>query len=110
MPLTSSARQIYLSKRTRRADGRHFRVGPSSSVTTPRCRRSGLRSKAERAAHPDESGSSQRSYWGADLTNTYAKGSYRQRISHFTEELSFLSESDKDWVMGRAIVQRLKWT
>jgi predicted TIM-barrel fold metal-dependent hydrolase len=52
----------------------------------------------------------QRSYWGTDLTNTYAKGSYRQRITHFTEELSFLSESDKDWVMGRAIVQRLKWT
>jgi len=52
----------------------------------------------------------QRSYWGTDLTNTYAKGSYRQRITHFTEELSFLSESDKDWVMGRAIVQRLNWT
>src|SRR5438128_794252 len=51
----------------------------------------------------------QRSYWGTDLTNSYAKASYRQRISHFTEELSFLSESDKDWVMGRAIVQRLKW-
>ncbi len=52
----------------------------------------------------------QRSYWGTDLTNSYAKASYRQRISHFTEELSFLSESDKDWVMGRAIVQRLNWT
>src|SRR5262245_57498729 len=52
----------------------------------------------------------QRSYWGTDLTNSYAKASYRQRISHFTEELSFLSESDKDWVMGRAIVERLKWT
>jgi predicted TIM-barrel fold metal-dependent hydrolase len=52
----------------------------------------------------------QRSYWGTDLTNTYAKGSYRQRISHFTEELPLFSESDKDWVMGRAIVQRLKWT
>src|SRR5215831_2224598 len=33
----------------------------------------------------------QRSYWGTDLTNSYAKASYRQRISHFTEELSFLS-------------------
>jgi hypothetical protein len=43
-------------------------------------------------------------------TNTYAKGSYRQRITHFTEQLTFLSESDKDWVMGRAILQRLKWT
>ena len=52
----------------------------------------------------------QRSYWGTDLTNSYAKASYRQRISQFTEELPFLSETDKDWVMGRAIVQRLKWT
>jgi len=52
----------------------------------------------------------QRSYWGTDMTNSYAKASYRQRISHFTEELSFLSESDKDWVMGRAIVARLNWT
>jgi hypothetical protein len=51
-----------------------------------------------------------RSYWGTDLTNTYPKGSYRQRISRFTEKLSFLSESEKNWVMGRAIVQRLKWT
>jgi predicted TIM-barrel fold metal-dependent hydrolase len=52
----------------------------------------------------------QRSYWGTDLTNSYAKASYRQRVSHFTEELSFLSDSDKDWVMGRAITQRLGWT
>jgi len=29
----------------------------------------------------------------------------RQRVTHFTEELSFLSESDKDWVMGRAILR-----
>jgi len=52
----------------------------------------------------------QRSYWGTDLTNSFAKASYRQRVTQFTEELSFLSESDKDWVMGRAIMQRLKWT
>jgi predicted TIM-barrel fold metal-dependent hydrolase len=52
----------------------------------------------------------QRSYWGTDITNSYAKASYRQRITQFTEELSFLSESDKDQVMGRAIVARLKWT
>ncbi len=52
----------------------------------------------------------QRSYWGTDITNSYAKASYRQRISQFTEELDFLTEEDKDWVMGRAIVQRLKWT
>jgi len=52
----------------------------------------------------------QRSYWGTDLTNSYAKASYRQRITHFTEELNFLNDSDKDWVMGRAIMQRLQWT
>jgi len=51
----------------------------------------------------------QRCYWGTDLTNAFAKSTYRQRITHFTEELPFLSEQDKDWVMGRAILQRLKW-
>jgi predicted TIM-barrel fold metal-dependent hydrolase len=51
----------------------------------------------------------QRCYWGTDLTNAYGKSTYRQRITHFTEELSFLSEEDKDWVMGRAIMQRLGW-
>ena len=44
-----------------------------------------------------------------DITNSFAKANYRQRVTHFTEELSFLSESDKDWVMGRAILARLNW-
>ena len=51
----------------------------------------------------------QRCYWGTDLTNAFAKSTYRQRITHFTEELPFLSEEDKDWVMGRAILARLGW-
>jgi predicted TIM-barrel fold metal-dependent hydrolase len=51
-----------------------------------------------------------RCYWGTDLTNAFAKSTYRQRITHFTEELRFLSEEDKDWVMGRAILTRLGWT
>ena len=51
-----------------------------------------------------------RCHWGTDITNSFAAASYRQRITHFTEELSFLSESDKDWVMGRAILARLNWT
>jgi predicted TIM-barrel fold metal-dependent hydrolase len=50
-----------------------------------------------------------RSYWGTDLTNAYSKSTYRQRITHFTEELPFLSNADKDWVMGKAILQTLKW-
>jgi predicted TIM-barrel fold metal-dependent hydrolase len=52
----------------------------------------------------------QRCHWGTDVTNSYAKTNYRQRITHFTEELSFLSEDDKDWIMGRSIVERLRWT
>jgi predicted TIM-barrel fold metal-dependent hydrolase len=51
----------------------------------------------------------QRCYWGTDMTNSYAKATYRQRITHFTDELGFLSEEDKDWIMGRAILARLKW-
>jgi len=52
----------------------------------------------------------QRCYWGTDISNSLAKATYRQRVTHFTEELDFLSESDKDWVMGRAILARLGWT
>lgn len=51
----------------------------------------------------------QRCYWGTDLTNSLAKATYRQRVEHFTKELSFLSEEDKDWVMGKAILKRLNW-
>ena len=50
-----------------------------------------------------------RCYWGTDITNSFAKASYRQRITHFTEELDFMSEEDKDWIMGRAILTRLGW-
>jgi predicted TIM-barrel fold metal-dependent hydrolase len=52
----------------------------------------------------------QRCYWGTDTTNGFDRATYKQRITHFTEELAFLTESDKDWVMGRAILQRLNWT
>jgi predicted TIM-barrel fold metal-dependent hydrolase len=50
-----------------------------------------------------------RCYWGSDVTNSFAKASYRQRVTHFTEELDFLTEGDKDWIMGRAILERLGW-
>ena len=50
-----------------------------------------------------------RCYWGTDMTNSFARATYRQRITHFTEELEFLSEDDKDWIMGRALIARLGW-
>ena len=49
-----------------------------------------------------------RCFWGTDITNGFDKATYRQRVTHFTEELSFLSEEDKDWIMGRAIVTRTR--
>jgi predicted TIM-barrel fold metal-dependent hydrolase len=51
----------------------------------------------------------QRCHWGTDVTNSLARASYRQRVTQFTEELPFLSEDDKDWIMGRAVLARLKW-
>ena len=51
----------------------------------------------------------QRCYWGTDLTHSLHKATYRQRVTQFTETLDFLSERDKEWVMGRAIVARLRW-
>ena len=67
------------------------------------------RDMAEHIKHCFDAYGPQRCYWGTDLTNAFAKSTYRQRITHFTEELPFLSEDDKDWVMGRAILARLGW-
>jgi hypothetical protein len=50
-----------------------------------------------------------RCYWGTDITNSFDKATYRQRVTHFTETLTFMSEEDKDWVMGRGLIERLKW-
>jgi predicted TIM-barrel fold metal-dependent hydrolase len=50
-----------------------------------------------------------RCFWGTDLTGSFNKFTYHERITHFTETLDFLTEDDKDWVMGRAILGRLNW-
>jgi predicted TIM-barrel fold metal-dependent hydrolase len=51
----------------------------------------------------------QRCHWETDITQTLNEGGYKHRIAHFTQELMFLSEDDKDWIMGRSILDRLKW-
>ena len=48
-----------------------------------------------------------RTFWGTDLTRLPC--SYRQAITLFTEELPWLSASDKEWVMGRAVCAWLGW-
>ena len=48
-------------------------------------------------------------YFPLLITASFNRATYRQRVTHFTEELAFLSEDDKDWVMGRALSERLGW-
>ena len=48
-----------------------------------------------------------RTFWGTDLTRLPC--SYRQAITLFTEELSWLSKADAEWVMGRAVCEWLGW-
>lgn len=48
-----------------------------------------------------------RMFWGTDLTRMPC--SYRQCVTHFTEELPFLSESDKRAVMGEAFCRWVGW-
>lgn len=48
-----------------------------------------------------------RAYWGTDLTRL--RGTYREAVTMFTEELGFLSDDDLEWVMGRGISSILGW-
>src|SRR5215471_3354537 len=50
-----------------------------------------------------------RCYWGSDLTRLPKQCSYRQVVTLFTEELGFLSKNDLEWIMGRALLERLNW-
>ena len=50
-----------------------------------------------------------RSFWGTDLTHQRGKYAYRLYVTHFTEELTFLSDADRKWVMGDALLAFLNW-
>ena len=50
----------------------------------------------------------QRMFWGTDITRMPC--SWKECVSLFTEELPWLSESDKELVMGRALCQWLDWS
>jgi predicted TIM-barrel fold metal-dependent hydrolase len=51
----------------------------------------------------------QRAFWGSDITRVPASCSYRQTVTHFTEELDFLSADDLEWIMGRGLAECLGW-
>jgi L-fuconolactonase len=48
-----------------------------------------------------------RVFWGTDLTRMPC--TYRQCVSHFTEELSWLHGEDLELVMGRGVCEWLDW-
>jgi len=48
-----------------------------------------------------------RVFWGTDLSHLPCP--YRQAVTLFTEQLDFLSATDKEWIMGRAISEWLNW-
>ena len=50
-----------------------------------------------------------RCFWGTDLTHQRGKVPYRQYVTHFTEELDFISDEDRRWIMGDALRDFLGW-
>lgn len=49
----------------------------------------------------------QRMFWGTDWTRLPC--SWHEAITLFTDELPWLSEDDKEWIMGKAICEWLGW-
>lgn len=49
----------------------------------------------------------ERMFWGTDITRMPC--SWKQCVTMFTEELPWLSESDKELIMGRAVCTWLDW-
>jgi predicted TIM-barrel fold metal-dependent hydrolase len=49
----------------------------------------------------------ERCFWGTDLSHLTA--TYKQCLTLFTEELKFLSDNDKEWILGRGIAEWLHW-
>lgn len=48
-----------------------------------------------------------RLFWGSDLSRSPIP--YRQHVTMFTEEIPWLSDSDKEWIMGRGVCEWLGW-
>jgi L-fuconolactonase len=48
-----------------------------------------------------------RIFWGSDLSRLPC--TYRQAVTMFTEEIPWLTDDDKTWIMGRSITEWLDW-
>lgn len=49
----------------------------------------------------------QRLFWGTDLSRSPIP--YRQQVTMFTEEMPWLTDDDKEWIMGRGVCEWLGW-
>jgi predicted TIM-barrel fold metal-dependent hydrolase len=49
----------------------------------------------------------QRMFWGTDYSKL--KCTYRQAITMYTEEIPWLTASDKEWIMGRGLCEWIGW-
>lgn len=49
----------------------------------------------------------ERVFWGTDLSRLTC--TYRQAVTLFVDELGYLSESDKRWIMGSGLMKWLDW-
>jgi predicted TIM-barrel fold metal-dependent hydrolase len=47
-----------------------------------------------------------RIFWGSDITRL--EGSYKNCLEH-PRQLPFLTEEDKEWILGKGIAERLRW-
>ena len=52
-----------------------------------------------------------RCFWGTDASAMLQRTScsYAQCVKLFTEHMDFLSEADKEWIMGRGLAECLNW-
>ena len=48
-----------------------------------------------------------RQLWGTDWTRLPC--SYRECLDHYRHELPFLTDADKEWILGRAALELLRW-
>lgn len=48
-----------------------------------------------------------RMFWGSDLSRLPC--SYRQSLTYMSEEIPWLSASDKEWILGRGLCEWLGW-
>ncbi|HEV8519185.1 MAG TPA: amidohydrolase family protein [Burkholderiales bacterium] len=49
----------------------------------------------------------QRLFWGTDLSRLPC--TYREGVTMFTEEIPWLSDEDREWIMGRGVCEWLGW-